>query len=260
MEILQIVKIGGNVLDDQASLSLFLHDFANLDTRSILIHGGGKIATLMAARLGVEDRLVEGRRITSASTLEVVTMVYAGLINKNIIATLQAMGCNAIGLTGADAGVLAASKRPKGSVDFGFVGDISAESLDATRFSVFLDAGLSLVIAPLTHNNRGQLLNTNADTIASAIARCTSERYDVRLIYCFEKHGVTDQSGNVFKELRWEQYQILKEQGVISGGMIPKLDSAFDTLASSVKSVQIIHASDLIAVAGGELKGTLILK
>jgi acetylglutamate kinase len=194
MEELFIIKIGGNVIDDENNLSAFLKDFAAIEGKKILIHGGGKIATKLGDKLGIESKYVNGRRITDAETIDLVTMVYGGLVNKKIVAQVQSFQCNAIGLTGADANLIPATKRPitKEGIDFGFVGDVASNQLSINGFQLFLANGLTPIIAPLTHDGKGQMLNTNADTIASSIATALSVLYDVRLIYCFEKRGVLE--------------------------------------------------------------------
>lgn len=251
---LYIIKIGGNIIDDEKQLSSFLNDFASIAENKILIHGGGKIATEMSKQLGIEAKMVDGRRITDADTLKVVQMVYGGLINKNIVAQLQSKNCNAIGLTGADANLILATKRAVsppvegvgGGIDFGFVGDI--KKVNADKLSTLLSSGFSPVIAPLTHDGKGQILNTNADTMASAIAVAMAKTAEVNLIYCFEKSGVlknVDDENSVIEKMNVSDYEKYKAKGVISKGMIPKLDNAFDAIKQGVKSVIICHAKDL---------------
>jgi acetylglutamate kinase len=245
---LNIIKIGGNVIDDDIQLDVFLEKFAAVPGKKILVHGGGKIATRIAEKLGVEARLVEGRRITDEKMLDVVTMVYAGLANKNIVATLQKYGCDAIGLSGADGNVIKAIKRPVKEIDYGFVGDILADSVDALAIKKFLDAGFTPVFSAITHNGNGQLLNTNADTIASALSTSLSKLYETSLIYCFEKNGVLsniDDEYSVIETITASEFDRLKEQGIINDGMIPKLQNAFDAINKGVKSVFIGNASNL---------------
>jgi acetylglutamate kinase len=264
---LYIIKIGGNIIDDEKQLSSFLNDFASIQENKILVHGGGKIATEMSKQLGIESKMVDGRRITDADTLKVVQMVYGGLINKNIVAQLQSKNCNAIGLSGADGNIILATKRAvqspfeggahaprvagdvglRGSeVDFGFVGDI--QKVNSEKLSALLNSGFSPVIAPLTHDGKGQILNTNADTMASAIAVAMAKQYDVTLIYCFEKSGVlrnVEDENSVIEKINIKEYEKLKVEGIISKGMIPKLDNAFDAIKHGVKTVLICHARDL---------------
>lgn len=245
---LNIVKIGGNVIDDDIQLEIFLEKFAAIPGKKILVHGGGKIATRMASQLGIEAKLVEGRRITDEKMLDVVTMVYAGLTNKNIVATLQKYGCDAIGLSGADGNVIKAVKRPVKEIDYGLVGDILADSVNSLAIKKFLDAGFTPVFSAITHNGSGQLLNTNADTIASALSTNLSELYETSLIYCFEKNGVlsnVDDEHSVIETMTASQFDKLKAQGIINDGMVPKLQNAFDAINKGVKSVFIGNASNL---------------
>ncbi|KAA6440323.1 acetylglutamate kinase [Dyadobacter flavalbus] len=255
---LYIIKIGGNVIDNPAACSRFLSDFAKLDGHKILVHGGGKIATQIAADLQIETQMVEGRRITDKPMLDVVTMVYGGLVNKNLVAQLQASNCNAIGLTGADGGIIRSVKRPVKNIDYGFVGDI--EAVNNAQIDALLNSGLVPVIAPLTYSSEGLLLNTNADTMASATAVAMSADYNVNLVYCFEKKGVLsdpEDDDAVISTLNPESYANYKSAGVINKGMIPKLDNAFDALHHGVRNVIICHAHDVLASANGSA-GTLI--
>lgn len=249
MEQIYIIKIGGNVIDNDAQLQVFLDDFVKIKSKKILVHGGGKLATELSKKLGTETKMVYGRRITDAETLKIATMVYGGFINKNMVAKLQSLGCNSIGLTGADANILPAKKRAVKEVDFGFVGDIETENLDATRLQLFLDAGLTPVIAPLTHDTKGNLLNTNADSIASSIAVMLSKNYKVSLIYCFEKNGILKNiadENSVIPEITSANLQPFKDDGIITDGMIPKVDNAFDALKKGVSSVYITHAKNIV--------------
>jgi len=255
MENLYVIKIGGNIIDDEKKLSSFLNDFALVNENKILIHGGGKLATKLADELGIQQQLIDGRRITDAETLKIVTMVYAGYINKNIVAQLQANGCNAIGLCGADANIIQAHKRTPsgaGGIDYGFVGDI--DMLNAERLTQFINSGLTPIIAPITNSAEGQLLNTNADTIAQEIAKAMSNYYDVQLIYSFEKSGVlldVNDESSAIPKLTKKYYEELKsphpEGGAskIFAGMIPKIDNAFAALNSGVKKVIIGKAEEL---------------
>lgn len=263
-----IVKIGGNVIDDPAQLASFLRDFSRVRAHKILVHGGGKIATEMSGQLGIESKMVDGRRITDAETLKVVQMVYGGLINKNVVAALQSKKCNAVGLTGADAGIVLANKRPvvpvSGSdkgIDYGFVGDV--KKVNAGSLAALLKSGFTPVIAPLTHNGKGQMLNTNADTMASAIAVSLASRFKVSLVYCFEKSGVlrdVEDESSVLSKINTSEYRQLKKEGVIFKGMIPKLDNAFEALRKGVHRVSISHARDLLRITSGKEAGTLLLK
>jgi len=240
-----IVKIGGNIIDDAGKLNKFLKDFAQLKESKILVHGGGKIATEISKSLGIEAQLIDGRRITDQETLKVVTMVYGGLVNKNIVAKLQVFGCNAIGLTGADANLIPARKRPVTTIDFGFVGDITDGAVNSEIVSKFLQSELIPVFAPLTHDGQGNLLNTNADTIASVLAVALAKKYETQLIYCFEKKGVLAEISDeksVISQINKAQYETLKADGTIALGMIPKLDNAFEALQKGVRSVVICHA------------------
>lgn len=261
MEQLIVIKIGGNIIDDDQKLVSFIKSFSGIVGRKILIHGGGKLATKLAAQLGVEQQMVDGRRITDAETLKIVTMVYAGYVNKNIVAQLQANDCNAIGLSGADANLIPAVKRPiKNGIDYGFVGDVVAAPSIA-NWQLLLDNNFIPVVAPITHNKEGQLLNTNADTIAQEVAKGLSRVYDVQLIYSFEKSGVlmdADDEHSVIKNIDKQYYQELKEQKVIFAGMIPKLDNAFQALDCGVKKVIIGHAEALNQLITGTA-GTAII-
>ena len=263
MDKLYIIKIGGNIIDDEVKLSSFLNDFASVNEKKILVHGGGKLATRMAEQLGIEQKLIDGRRITDAETLRIVTMVYAGYINKNIVARLQSNNCNAIGLCGADGDVILAHKRQHPILDYGFVGDIDAINTDL--ISGLLQMNIAIVFAPLTHDHQGQLLNTNADTIAQEIARAMSGLYDVHLIYSFEKSGVlldVNDESTVIKKLDWEYYQQLKapsngSKTKIFAGMIPKLDNAFAALNNGVKKVTIGKAEELEDLIAGTCGTTI---
>ena len=245
-EKLTVVKVGGAILEDAVSLSGFLDRFVALPGLKILVHGGGRAATSLAAKLGVESTMVEGRRITDAETLDIVTMVYGGLVNKKTVAALQARNCNAAGFTGADLNLVKARKRPVAEIDYGFVGDITA--VQSGAFANLLQLGITPVVAPLTHDGNGQFLNTNADTMASAIAIAMSTLYEVTLIFCFEKPGVllnADDDTSVIPQLSAGLYQSLKEQKIIHSGMIPKLDNSFAALQQGVKQVIITSAITL---------------
>jgi len=255
---LYVVKIGGNVIDNPEACSRFLSAFSKLSGTKILVHGGGKVATQIAARLQIETQMVDGRRITDKPMLDVVTMVYGGLVNKNLVAMLQASGCNAIGLTGADGGIIRSVKRPVKTIDYGFVGDI--EKVNDHQVIALLKSELVPVVAPLTYSAEGLLLNTNADTMASAMAEAMATHYEVNLIYCFEKRGVLsdpDDDDSVISSLTPDQYSVYKESGVINKGMIPKLDNAFAALHAGVSKVTICHADEL-GNAAQAMAGTVI--
>lgn len=261
MKPLWVIKIGGNVIDNPDQLTTFLKDFSNLKGEKILIHGGGKIATQVAAKLGVETQMVNGRRITDAEMLNVVTMVYGGLVNKNIVAKLQSNGVNAIGMTGADANAINAVKRPVKDVDFGFVGDLTDNSINSTIIQKLIDAGLVLVFSAITHDKNGQLFNTNADTIASALAVGLSSLYETKLIYCFEKNGVMrdiNDDLSVIEKINPSYFEELKTQGIIVDGMLPKMQNAFDAIQNGVKEVYIGHAGKLDDLNNKKAFGTCL--
>ena len=247
-----VIKIGGNIIDDEAKLFSFLKDFAAIETKKILVHGGGKLATRLAEQLKIPQQVVEGRRITDAETLKVVTMVYAGYINKNIVAQLQAGNCNAIGLCGADGDAILAHKRQHPVMDYGFVGDVDA--INTSLISNLLEKNITPVFAPITHDQQGQLLNTNADTIAQQIAKGLSALFDVTLIYSFEKSGVlldANDDSSIIPVIDPASYNKLKAGGKIFAGMIPKLDNAFAALNSGVKKVNIGKAEKLKEMIAG---------
>ena len=255
-----IVKVGGAVVEDEAQLSRLLQDFCAIDGPKILVHGGGRRATKIAERLNIETKMVNGRRITDAEMLEVVTMVYGGLVNKNVVARLQALGCDAIGLTGADANILLSAKRPVKMVDgtpidYGFVGDV--KQANGTKIAHFIDTGLIPVIAPLTHDGEGHMLNTNADTMASETAKAMAAvGFDVTLIYAFEKPGVLrnpDDDNSVIATIDHADFEVYKADGTISGGMLPKIENALAATDAGVKRVIITQAT---AIDG--LHGTVI--
>ena len=241
---LTIVKVGGAVVEDSARLDSLLSDFAAIDGRKVLVHGGGRRATAIASRLGVESRMVDGRRVTDGAMLEVVTMVYGGLVNKDIVARLQARGINSIGLTGADGGVILSHKRPVKDVDYGFVGDV--DRVDGSRLASLIEGGFTPVMAPLTHDGHGQMLNTNADTIAAETAKALAERYDVTLMYCFEKPGVMaepDDDSTLIPVITRQDFRRLKADGTVTGGMLPKLENAFSAIDAGVSRVNITLAT-----------------
>ena len=255
-----IVKIGGNIIDDSEKLKAFLEAFASIQGPKILIHGGGKIATKIAQDLGIETKMVDGRRITDAAMRDVVTMVYGGLVNKQIVAKLQANHTNAIGLTGADGKSILAQKRPIKTIDYGFVGDIL--EVNSNFIKSLLDQEIVPVFAPLTFDMNGDMLNTNADTQASAVAVSLSSLLPVNLVYCFEKNGVLSDStddNSVINELNPANYEFFKAEGVIYEGMIPKLDNAFSALKSGVSKVTICHADQLKMALETGCAGTKII-
>ena len=241
---LTIVKVGGAVVEDSARLDSLLSAFAAIDGRKVLVHGGGRRATAIASRLGVESRMVDGRRVTDGAMLEVVTMVYGGLVNKDIVARLQARGINSIGLTGADGGVILSHKRPVKDVDYGFVGDV--DRVDGSRLASLIEGGFTPVMAPLTHDGHGQMLNTNADTIAAETAKALAERYDVTLMYCFDKPGVMaepDDDSTLIPVITRQDFRRLKADGTVTGGMLPKLENAFSAIDAGVSRVNITLAT-----------------
>jgi acetylglutamate kinase len=245
-----IIKIGGNILDSPGRLRTFLVDFAQLHGPKVLVHGGGKIASSIGLKLGIEPVMVNGRRVTDAGSLDLVTMVYGGLINKKLVAQLQKYQCSAIGLTGADANLIKATKREIKEVDYGFAGDIAgSEDVNVVFLQSLLQQGITPVIAPLTHDGNGSMLNTNADTIASVLAIALSKSFDVKLMYCFEKRGVlanTDDDKSVIHHITPSIYEELKEKNVVNSGMLPKLDNAFSALNQGVKEVLIGEANTLL--------------
>ena len=255
MEKITIVKVGGAVVEDEAQLTQLLKDFAAIEGKKVLVHGGGRRATKVAAALGIESKMVNGRRITDADMLEVVTMVYGGLVNKNLVARLQAAGVNALGLTGADIDVIRSHKRPiKDGIDFGFVGDV--EKANGQMLHTLINAGITPVMAPLTHDGQGHILNTNADTIAGETAKALAPYYDVTLIYSFEKKGVLsnpDDDNSVISEITREDFERYKADGTVAGGMIPKLDNAFDAIDAGVKRVIITLATAIDGQHGTEI-------
>lgn len=259
MEPLLVIKIGGNIIDEEKKLSSFLSTFADIPAKKILVHGGGKLATRLADKLGVEQQLVDGRRITDAETLKIVTMVYAGYVNKNIVAQLQSHNCNAMGLCGADGDSILAHQRKHPVIDYGFVGDVDA--INTGLLKSLLEQNIAIVFAPITHDQQGQLLNTNADTIAQELAKAMSHEYDVSLIYSFEKSGVlldAEDDSTVIPQLKPSYYKQLKTKQKIFAGMIPKLDNAFAALNSGVKKVIIGKAEQLNELIGGSSGTTII--
>ena len=250
-EKLTLIKVGGKIVEEDDSLRRLLDDFAALTGRKVLVHGGGRSATRIAERLGIESRMVDGRRITDAETLRVVTMVYGGLVNKNIVAGLQARGVNALGLTGADMDVIRSVKRAVAAVDYGFVGDV--RQVNAGLLGDLIGKGVVPVMAPLTHDGGGHLFNTNADTIAGETAKALAALFDVTLVYCFEKRGVLRDErdeDSVIPSLDRGEFRRLVMEGVVQGGMIPKLENAFEALDAGVGEVVITQAA-AIGTCGG---------
>ena len=266
MQQLTVIKVGGKIVEDENSLQQLLGDFAAIPESKVLVHGGGRSATKLAAELGIESHMIGGRRITDANMLRVVAMVYGGFVNKNIVARLQALGVNALGLTGADMNVINASKRPPvtveaavlgeasdRTVDFGYVGDVNY--CDGTRLASIISAHIVPVMAPLTHDGKGHLLNTNADSIAAETSKALSQFYDVTLVYCFEKSGVLsnpNDDSSVIPHITEADFEKLKAEGVIQGGMIPKIENALSACRAGVSKV-IITRADRIGKSGGTI-------
>ena len=247
MEKITVIKVGGAVVEDEAQLTQLLQDLSAIEGRKVLLHGGGRRATKVAAQLGIETQMVNGRRITDASMLEVVTMVYGGLVNKNVVARLQAQGIDALGLTGADIDVIRSHKRPlKNGVDYGFVGDV--DRADGDKLHTLIEAGIVPVMAPLTHDGMGNILNTNADTIAGETAKALAKHYDVTLVFCFEKKGVLsnpDDDESVIPTITRADFDRYVADGTISGGMIPKIENAFNAIDAGVGRVVITKADSI---------------
>lgn len=257
METVKVIKIGGNVVDNPEALSRFVRDFVKLPGRKILVHGGGKEATRMSAKLDIPTTMIEGRRVTTRETLDVVTMVYAGLVNKRIVSMLQAEGCNALGLTGADANAITASRRPAEPIDYGFVGDIAPEGVNSTLISSLLDAGITPVYCAITHDGKGTLLNCNADTIASSVAVGAARVAPTELIFCFEQLGVMEdieRPDSLIPLITPDIYADLRARGIVNKGMIPKIDNAFKAIGSGVASVTIKHSDALTTEVGTTIR------
>lgn len=245
---IKVFKIGGNVVENPDLLAGFVKDFSSIEGPKVLIHGGGVRASALQKQLGQVPNMIEGRRVTDADTLEVVTMVYAGLCNKNVVARLQSNGCDAIGLCGADANLITATKRPAKPIDYGFVGDISVDGVRAGMLLKLLECGLTPVLCAINHDGKGQLLNTNADTVASSVAQALSKFGEVELTYCFEKNGVLsdkDDDNSVIPIITPSSYLKLKSDGIVADGMIPKLDNSFKAISAGVASVVIKSAANL---------------
>lgn len=259
MEKLYVIKIGGNIIDDDELLSAFLKKFGLVKSKKILVHGGGKLATRMAEKMGISQKMIEGRRITDADTLKIVTMVYAGLLNKQIVAELQSLNCNACGFSGVDGNSILAHKRENTGIDYGYAGDI--DRVNTAWFNMLLSAGIAIVVAPITHDGKKQLLNTNADTIAQEIAKSMGSFYDVSLVYSFEKSGVlldVEDDESVIQILNRKTYGELKESNKIFAGMIPKLDNAFKAIREGVHQVIIGKGENLDLLITGK-SGTTIM-
>ena len=258
MDSLIVLKIGGNVIDNPSILNSVLRDFAGWQDFRILVHGGGKIASKMSEKLGIEPQMVEGRRITDRQMLDIVTMVYAGLVNKNMVAALQGCACNAIGLTGADANLIPAKKRPVKDIDYGFVGDVDPDCISTETLVNLVNSGLIPVMAPITHDGSGSLLNTNADTIASSIAIALAKSFRVQLVFCFEKKGVLrdpNDDNSVIDFIDEALFCKYRDEGIITAGMLPKLDNAFAALSSGVAEVRICCPDGL---KNGQMGGTCV--
>ena len=257
MNKINVVKIGGNVIDNPEALKRFAHDFAALPSPKILIHGGGKLATRLGEQLNIPAQMIDGRRVTDAATLDIVTMVYAGLLNKRIVALLQSEGCNALGLSGADGDVVRAVRRKPEPIDFGFVGDIDASKINTEMIRTLLESGITPVFCAITHDGNGSLLNSNADSVASAVAVAASRIAPTSLLFCFEKAGVlrnVDDESSVIDEIRPDNYASLRAEGAINKGMIPKIDNAFAAIDAGVQSVIIKHSDALLQESGTTVK------
>ncbi|MCQ2211428.1 MAG: acetylglutamate kinase [Paludibacteraceae bacterium] len=256
MEKLTVIKVGGKIVEEEATLNDLLQRFSKIEGHKVLVHGGGRSATALASRLGIESKMVDGRRITDEETLKVVTMVYAGLVNKNIVARLQSLDVNALGLTGADLNYMRSDKRPVKTVDYGFVGDV--KEVNSELLADLIHKGVVPVLAPLTHDKKGNMLNTNADTIAGEAAKALAKHFEVTLVYCFEKKGVlmdAENDDSVIPEINHSQFLDYVKKEIIKEGMIPKLENSFAAIDAGVKQVVITKADQL-----GESTGTVIKK
>lgn len=256
-ESLSIVKIGGNIVDNPEALESFLNDFKKLEGNKLLVHGGGVMASKLAKQLGIETKMVNGRRITDEETIKVVTMVYSGWINKSIVASLQKIGCNAIGLSGADANCIPSIRRSPVPIDFGFVGDPDHNKVNSSFISQLLESDIIPVFCAITHDENGSLLNTNADTIAYSVATGLSNNYNTSLYYCFEKEGVLKDINNpdsLIATMSFEECEVYKKNGIIVDGMIPKMDNSFKAIRNGVSEVIILHANNLLTRKGTILK------
>ncbi|MCC8070572.1 MAG: acetylglutamate kinase [Bacteroidales bacterium] len=245
---IQVIKIGGNVIDNPEALAAFVKDFAALPGRKILVHGGGKEATRLSQQMGLETKMIDGRRVTDEDTLRLVTMVYAGSINKRIVAALQAAGCQAVGLSGADGNLICATRRPARPIDYGFVGDIDPQKVNDAFIGLLLDNGYTPVVCAIEHDGQGTLLNCNADSVASSVAIAASRLATTDLTFCFEKLGVlkdVDDPASLITSITPDSYKELRAEGVVSAGMIPKIDNAFHAIDQGVRSVTIKHSDNL---------------
>lgn len=250
---IKVIKIGGNVVDNPDALKRFITDFASLPGKKILVHGGGKEATRLSARLDIPTTMIEGRRVTTRETLDVVTMVYAGLVNKRVVSMLQEAGCNAIGLSGADGNVIKATRRKPNPIDYGYVGDIDPANVNTEFIGTLLEAGVTPVFCAITHDGNGTLLNCNADTIASSVALGASRIESTDLIFCFEQKGVMrdiDDPESLIPHITPPLYAELKASGVVNKGMVPKIDNAFAAIEAGVNSVTITHSDSLTRPTG----------
>lgn len=256
MEQLTLIKVGGKIVEEENSLNELLKEFSKIKGYKVLVHGGGRSATKLAERLGLENKMVNGRRITDLATLQVVTMVYGGLVNKNIVAKLQALNINALGLTGIDMNIMRSEKRPVKDIDYGYVGDVKEVNADILQY--LIKQGIVPILAPLTHDKKGNILNTNADTIAAEAAQALAKYFDVTLVFCFEKKGVLldeNDDNSVISELNEPYFHQLASRKIIQGGMLPKLENAFKSIENGVKEVIITQASDI-----SKRNGTIIKK
>ena len=259
-EKLFVIKIGGNVIDDPEKLNSFLKSFSKIKSKKILVHGGGKIATAIGEKLGIQSKYIDGRRITDDETIDLVTMVYGGLVNRKIVAQLQSFNCNAIGLTGADANLLPAEKRVVKEIDYGWAGDIEIDKINSKSWELFLQSGLTPVVAPLTHDTNGHILNTNADTIASVIAVALSSFFQTNLVFCFEKNGIlenVDDDNSVIDKINEADYYSLRNSNKLFAGILPKIDNAFNAIHKGVNEVIIGNSAQLSLLINDE-SGTKI--
>ncbi len=264
METLHIIKIGGHVINDDKLLLKFIEDFSKIKEKKILVHGGGNITTALAEKLGIKTKIEQGRRITDAETLKLATMTYAGWINKRIVALLNALGCEAIGVCGADLNLIPAMKKPVAEIDYGYVGDIRDNGISSAKWMFFLNHNICPIVSPITSTVAGQLLNTNADSVASSLAKSLSVAYKTKLVYCFEKSGVLsdpDNDHSVISKIDLQGYRTLKQKNMITEGMIPKIENSFAAIESGVSSVVIGKSSDLSSlIQPNHAKGTLLTK
>ncbi|MFY0652879.1 MAG: acetylglutamate kinase [Cyclobacteriaceae bacterium] len=256
MKSIQIIKIGGNIIDNPEALDKFLQNFAKVEGHKVLVHGGGKIASEMSKKMGIPVKMVQGRRVTDEATIKLVTGVYGGQINKNIVADLQTLGCNALGLTGADMNIIPAHKRVNAEIDYGFVGDFNTEDINIENLSKVIEMGMTPVFCALTHDQQGNMLNTNADTIASGLAVALSKNYSSQLTYCFDKKGVlrdVNDDNSIIEHIDQKFYTELKQSGAIHDGMIPKLDNSFNAIENGVDKIVIKHADYILGNKGTTL-------